>query len=202
MVLFAVCAFVWWASRGASPGMNAVGTFFATTFGALSVLFYLRHTYRKSEPREPLKPYLLAATSVCVVAVGLNMWASAGVNAEEDVRLSGVGRVTLGLHGPLSGDADYIGPWQALPEVTVVTTSFPSTHAIIFVTSTSSRPDFDVTLVLDDGTEVLCESEKRVNWEQVDGAVRLQADCESVVPKSELEKLRQVDLVESHKVGR
>ena len=66
----------------------------------------------------------------------------------------------------------------------------------------SSTPEMDVLLVLADGSDVLCESEKRVDWGREGGGYQIQAPWESVIPLEDLEQLRAARVTESGGAGR
>ncbi|MCI4657327.1 hypothetical protein [Cryobacterium zhongshanensis] len=202
LFLFIASLISWMVMRGVSPGMNAVGTLFVTGFGVLTIVFFLRHVYRSVMPREPVGPYLIMAAVTCAIAVALNSWAMAGSQAAADTKAEAAGTVKTWLTGNTSGDSHYLGKWSASKSVDITTDEFPQTRVTLSLTLDSSRPDLDVILVLNSGTEVLCESEKAVNWARTNYGLKVEAPCDMVVPLEDLNHLRRVTIAESTRVGR
>lgn len=200
LFMFVICGLSWLTFLNGSPGMNVAGACLVTTFGALAVLFRLRHAYRSVQPRKPRRPYVIAAGAVvggaallCVLAGALGVMAVHATASE-------AGTVTTQFSGSHSGDERYIGAWEAAPGVSITTTTWPFTTVTMTLLPESSHPDLDVILVLDDGSEVLCESEKQ-SWRISGGPVPLDAPCERVVPVGDLEELREVRVAASTRVG-
>lgn len=202
LVFFGASALVWLLTKDSSLSATSSGTLVATGFGVLAVLFYLRHEYRRSEPREPIGSYLITAAVVCLFALTLNHWASTGVADEKQRAADAAGVVTATLTGSTTGVATYLGSWAAHQKLSIESYEYNQTTAIVTLTPDSSRPDLDVVITLADETTVLCESDKRVNWKKTAAGITFKAYCDTFIAKVDLESLRSVHISESHGAGR
>ncbi|MCI4657328.1 hypothetical protein [Cryobacterium zhongshanensis] len=201
LLVFLASAITWMVVRGASAEANVLSTLGATLFGALLVGLCLLRQYREAEPGERSDSYLLAGGIVVALAVGLNTWAIVGMQAERAAADPTEGTVSTVFAGSRSGDSVHMGKWQANPQVEISTDHYPETVVTMTLVAGSSSPDFDVILVLNDGIEILCESDKRANWKRSVAGVTIKAPCESVVRLRDLKQLRTVRLKESLRTG-
>lgn len=181
---------------------SPAGFFVVCIAGAATASFWLRVLYVAERPASKPAGYLVAAAAAWVICFGAIAVQSNAADSEEQAAQDNSGQAAVVLTGTLAGDAEYIGPWSALRDATLSTDGDGNGVIDMAITADSSRPDFDILVTLADGTEVLCESQRRVDWQTDGDIVTLKALCERGLTTAERGLIDSVELSESSRVGR
>lgn len=172
----------------------------ATAMTALLVVIYLDEGASKVSPTG----YVVMLLITWVVCFAIINEQSKMVEAEEAKQTveDNIGETHLTLRGTLHSDPSDFVEWTALTHAMVSTDEYGGSKVEAFLTGDSFREELDIVLTLDDGTTALCESDKRVNWDQVGDLVRFEAGCDRGLSRSDRENLVSAVVFESTGVGR
>jgi hypothetical protein len=201
VALLVLSALFWMITRGFSPGVDVAGALLTVIFCVFAVLIRLQNAFRDAGTEAIGSRYLAGVIVTCLVAGSLLAWSIAFALEGKPAPVINAGVVTTPLTGSLTGGAEDADRWTAHREVSIEAFDDEWMRVTLTLDEGSSRPDLDLVITLADETNVLCESDKRVNWKSTGAGIKLWMYCSEFVTWSELRNLQSLHLSESQGAG-